>query len=88
MNMNDPIMKNGYIVHRPARNGSIGMLFKGWDASGKNYILGHNNGMIFLDRDIAQEMAEALGDDWKLKRLSELTSDDFARMNAMTAIFD
>ena len=88
MNMNDPIVKNGYIVHRPTSNGNIGMLFKGWDASGEEYIFGHNNGMIFIDHDFAQEVAKALGDEWQVKRLTELTAQDLATMDALAAIFD
>ena len=88
MKMNDLIMKNGYIVHRPTSNGNIGMLFKGWDASGEKYIFGHNNGMIFVDHDSAHEVSKALGDDWQVKKLSDLTAQDLETMDALAAIFD
>lgn len=87
-NIKDTLMDNGYIVYKPSDAGDIGMLFKGWDESGENYIFGHDNGIIFVDPDMAQEVACALGDDWKVKPFNELTASDFATMKALAAIFD
>ncbi len=78
----------GYIVHKPSRAGGIGTLFRGWDESGEKYIFGHDNGMIFLDADYAQDVATTLGEDWKVTKASELTASDFATMKALAAIFD
>lgn len=88
MNIKDTLIDNGYIVHKPSSAGGIGTLFKGWDASGEKYIFGHDNGMIFVDHDMAQEVAHTLGDDWKVKPFNELTASDFADMKALAAIFD
>lgn len=86
--MNSAKRNFGYIVHKPSSAGGIGTMFRGWDASGENYIFGHDNGMIFLDEDYAQRVATALGEDWKITKTTDLTASDFATMKALAAIFD
>ena len=86
--MNSIKRNGGYIVHRPSSAGGIGTLFKGWDISGENYIFGHDNGMIFLDAEYAQSVADALGEDWKVMKTADLTASDFATMKALASIFD
>ena len=85
---NSVIKNGGYIVHKLSQAGGIGTLFAGWDASGEKYIFRHDNGMIFLDHDFAQEVAHTLGNEWKVKPCNELTKNDFETMEALAAIFD
>ena len=85
---NSAIRNGGYIVHKPSQAGGVGTLFAGWDKSGEKYIFRHDNGMIFLDHDMAQTVARALGAEWKVKPCNELTKSDFETMEALAAIFD
>ena len=85
---NSVIRNGGYIVHKPSQAGGIGTLFAGWDANDGKYIFRHDNGMIFLDYDFAQEVAHVLGNEWKVKQCNKLTNNDFETMEALAAIFD
>lgn len=86
--MNSVKKNGGFIVHKPSNAGGIGVLFKGWDASGEKYLFGHVCGMIFLDDEFAHSVAEALGDEWKVKDVRTITNDEFVTMEALAAIFD
>ena len=85
----DSVKKNGgFIVHKPSSAGGIGTLFKGWDASGEKYRFGHDCGMIFLDEEFAHSVAEALGDEWLVMDVRDITPERFMEMEALAAIFD
>lgn len=81
------IMKNGgFIVHKPSKVFSVGLVYKGED--GNKPILGHDCAMIFTDECMAWEVAHSLGDEWIVMDVRDVTPERFMEMEALAAIFD
>ena len=81
------IMKNGgFIVHKPSKVFSVGLVYKGED--GDKPILGHDCAMIFTDECMAWEVAHSMGDEWIVMDVRDVTPERFMEMEALAAIFD
>ena len=78
----------GYIVHKPGRGKDIGLLFRGWDSDGETYVFGHDNGMIFPQIKIADELRKDLGDGWCVTDIATVTNNQFVTMHLEAILFD
>lgn len=76
----------GFIVHKPSKTFGVGLVYKGND--GEKPILGHDCAMIFVDVDMAWEVAHDLGDEWMVMDVRDITTERFMEMEALAAIFD
>lgn len=78
----------GYIVHKPSEWNYIGLLFRGWDSDGETYVFGHDNGMIFPQIEIADELRKDLGEGWCVTDIATVTNNQFATMHLEAILFD